>query len=232
MLLDDPRTEPGRLALEFLERAQAGRRPLAARTFPPRRAQREPAATPSGSSNRSVSRRCDALIVSSDSQSTIRPRSRSATWSDTRSTSSSKCDEKSTVRPSSAIVRMIAARISRRTIGSRPVDGSSSTKSSGRYASAASRPTRARWPCESVLIRARDRDRTRRRRSSAKPSSQRRVKRPQVAQQLRRAASSRAGRGPRSDNRPGPARRPARAPGRARTPAPSRSEPSRDRAGA
>ena len=33
------------------------------------------------------------------------------TWSATRSTSSSKCDEKSTVRPSWAIVRMTAPRI-------------------------------------------------------------------------------------------------------------------------
>ena len=50
--------------------------------------------------------------------------------------------------------KALAPRMSRRTMGSRPDEGSSSTRSSGRWARAASRPARAFWPLESVLIGA------------------------------------------------------------------------------
>ncbi len=46
MFLDDPRADPGRLALKGFERAPAGCRPFAARAFPPRRARGTLAATP------------------------------------------------------------------------------------------------------------------------------------------------------------------------------------------
>src|SRR5947209_8000694 len=46
------------------------------------------------------------------------------------------------------MVRMTAPRMSRRTIGSSPDEGSSSTSSSGRYASAISSPARAFCPFE------------------------------------------------------------------------------------
>ena len=62
--------------------------------------------------------------------------------------------EGGTVRPSSAIVRMIAPKMSRRTTGSSPDDGSSSTSKSGRCASATSSPARARCPRDSVPTRA------------------------------------------------------------------------------
>src|SRR5437588_760006 len=75
------------------------------------------------------------------------------TWSETRSTSCSRCDENRTVRPSSAMARMIASRMSRRTIGSSPADGSSSTSNSGRWASATSKSARARWPLDRCLTR-------------------------------------------------------------------------------
>ena len=85
-----------------------------------------------GRSNRSVNRAWTCFSRSSESQNRMRPDLIMATWSETRSTSASRCDENSTVRPSSAIVRMMAPRMSRRTIGSRPDDGSSSSSSSGR----------------------------------------------------------------------------------------------------
>ena len=214
-------------------RSSRGRPPTTrGRSLPTATSPGGPAAAPAARRTGASAGGAIALIVSSGSQSTIRPRSISATWSDTRSTSSSKCDEKRTVRPSSAIVRMIAARISRRTIGSSPVDGSSRTKSSGRYASAASSPTRARCPCESVLIRASGSRSNCRRRSSANAVVPGRIKGPQVPQQLAephpvgQVAVLAQVADPRQH------RRPARAPGRARRPAPSRSGPSRDRAGA
>ncbi len=170
VLLDDAGPEPGRLAGDLLDRAAADPRPLLAEALPEQRAAQRRRLR-RGSSNRSVSLRCDALTSSSGPHRTTRPRSIIATWSDTRSTSSSRCDEKMTVRPSSAIVRMIAARISRLTTGSRPVEGSSRTSSSGRYASAASSPVRAFWPCDSPLIFADGSRSNRRRNCSAKPSS-------------------------------------------------------------
>ena len=91
-------------------------------------------------------RRCDCLMVSSGPLRAILPWLIIVTWSATGSTSSSRCDEKSTVRPSSAMVRMMAPSMSRRTTGSRPVDGSSSTNNSGRWASAISSPKRAFCP--------------------------------------------------------------------------------------
>ena len=75
-----------------------------------------------------------------------------ATESATRSTSSNKCEENNTVRPSSATVRTMAARMSRRTTASNPDDGSSSSSNSGRCASAINNPARARWPRDSALI--------------------------------------------------------------------------------
>ena len=59
--------------------------------------------------------------------------------------------EKITVRPSSATVRTMASRMSRRTIASRPEEGSSRISSSGRWATAAIRPAWARMPRESSL---------------------------------------------------------------------------------
>ena len=71
---------------------------------------------------------------------------------DMRSTSSSRCDEKITVRPSSATVRTMASRMSRCTATSRPEEGSSRISSSGRWATAAIRPAWARMPFDSSLI--------------------------------------------------------------------------------
>ena len=62
-----------------------------------------------------------------------RPRSTIATWSHVFSTSSSRCDERNTVRPSSTNAR-IRWRISRMPAGSRPFIGSSRISSAGRRA--------------------------------------------------------------------------------------------------
>ncbi len=55
------------------------------------------------------------------------------------------------MRPSSATVRTMASRMSRRTTASRPEEGSSRISSSGRWATAAIRPAWARMPFESSL---------------------------------------------------------------------------------
>jgi len=59
------------------------------------------------------------------------------------------CDETSSVRPSPARRRNVPHR-SRRSTGSSPTVGSSSTSSSGRPSSAAASDTRDRWPPDSV----------------------------------------------------------------------------------
>ena len=75
------------------------------------------------------------------------PWSTMATASQVRSTSSSRCEDSMTVRPSSTRPRSIS-RISRMPAGSRPFIGSSSMSSCGSASRQAARPSRWRMPME------------------------------------------------------------------------------------
>ena len=75
-----------------------------------------------------------------------------ATWSATRSTSWTKCDEKNTVRPSALMTWMMLSSTSRRTITSSPEAGSSRINNSGSCPSTSARLSWAFMPRDRCLI--------------------------------------------------------------------------------
>ena len=105
------------------------------------------------SEKRRTTRRWARRTASRSSQNRISPPWIIATRSAMRSISVRRWEEKRTLRPSSATARMTTRRMSRRTIGSRPEESSSRASRSGWKAIAATRPTRARCPLESLQLR-------------------------------------------------------------------------------
>ena len=87
---------------------------------------------------------------SSGPAAATRPSTRMTALSQTRSTSSSRCDDSSTLMPNSVPTRRMSASMSSRCTGSRPSVGSSSSTSAGSWASAAASFTRCFWPVDIV----------------------------------------------------------------------------------
>ena len=98
-------------------------------------------------------------------QATSRPAFMATTWSQTRSTSSSWCDDSTTLIEKSRLIWPMRVSISLRCTGSRPSVGSSSSTSFGSEAMAWASFTRWRWPVD-IVPRVR-------RRSSPSPTSHR-----------------------------------------------------------
>ena len=113
---------------------------------------------------------------------TTRPASRITTDALTRSTSSSRCDERMTCMPRSAPTCWIRASMSSRWDGSSPLVGSSSSSSSGSWTMAWASLTRWRWPVLMVP--------TGRNRSSPRPTSHRASLAREVASRRGRPCSS------------------------------------------